>query len=116
MTVSFGKSGQHRGVERHASRRADWIEPILFIHRLPPYDGPAAGALLEEIVEAADARDVDRHVVEQRRLMDDHPRSCDGAVAGDVAGRAAQDVQDIDAAFERLAACGDEIASGSLKP
>ena len=116
MPVPFGKPVQERTVERDPRGRVDRIEAIHLVDRLSPHDGPPARALLEEIVEPSDARDVDEHAVDGRALIDRHPRLRDCAVAGDVARRSAEHVQNPHAALERLAARGDELARRPLKP
>src|SRR6059036_1564619 len=113
MSVPFGESSQQRRVECHSSGGIDHIEPILLVNGLPPHDGPAAAALLEKIVEPADAGDVNRYAVERSALVNRHPRLRDCALADDVARRPAEDVHDVDAALERVAAGGDEIAGGT---
>src|SRR5437868_10012033 len=74
MPVPFGKPVQERTLERDPRGRVDRVEAIHLVDRLSPHDGPPARALLEEIVEPSDARDVDEHAVDGRALIDRHPR------------------------------------------
>ena len=70
----------------------------------------------QEIVETAGAHDVDLEAVHLRALIDRHLGLRDRAVANDVAGEAAQEVKNADAALEPGAADLDELLRGTLKP
>src|SRR5919204_3947266 len=82
VAIAFGKLFEECGVERQAHRRVDRIEPVDLVDRLSSHDRPAPAALLEKIVEAADACDVDGDAVDERTLFDRHARLRDGAIAG----------------------------------
>ena len=77
---------------------------------------PRAGALLEEVVEAPEAVDVDLDAVDLGPLRDRHLRLGDRAAAGDVDREAAEQVQDARPALEALPADLDERLGRALEP
>ena len=89
-----GRESRERPGRARASPRGRPDHPVLLVDRLAAHDRPAAGALLEEVVEAAEADDVDLDAVDLRPLRDRHLRLGDRAAAGDVDREAAEQVQD----------------------
>src|SRR5579863_7378222 len=85
------------------------VEAILLVDRLPPHHAPAAGSPFEKVVEAPGADDVAQYTVDQRPLVDRHLRLCNGSIRRDIAGETSEEMQDIDAALEALAASANEL-------
>src|SRR5262245_3522851 len=116
MAIAVRESLQKRSLQPDRRRRLDGIEAILLVDGLPPRDFPDTAALLEEVVEAPRARYVDEDAVDFRALHDRHFRLRDRARADDLTGKAAERMQDQDAALEAVAAGGYEIGRRSVKP
>src|SRR5215831_8522108 len=116
MAVALGKGREQGSVELQYGRGVDGVETIFFINRLPSNDGPLTVALLEEVIEATPAGDIDHHAVERRALEDVHLRLRNRTALADVARPPVQRVQDVHAALEPLFADADELRRGSLKP
>src|SRR3954451_13621506 len=96
--------------------RVDGVEAVLLVDGLSLDDAPAAVAPFDEVVEAPRADHVAGDPVHRRTLRDRHLRLGAPAVAGDVDRRAAEEVEDADAALEACAARGDELRGGALEP
>ena len=75
-----------------------------------------AGALLEEVVETPCADDIDEHVVHLGALRDGHLGLRDGAIAGEIDGVGAEEVQDAHTLVEAGAAHLDELLRRALEP
>ena len=68
VPVALRQLGQLGLIEREPCLRVDRIDAVLLVDRLAQRQPPAAGALLEEIVEAAGADDVAHHAVDRAAL------------------------------------------------
>src|SRR5690606_32003850 len=69
VPVTVGEASEKLGVELEPGVRVDRIETVLLINRLPADDRPAAGTLLEKVVKAAGAYDVDEHPRRRPRVV-----------------------------------------------
>src|SRR5262249_40286577 len=96
--------------------RVDRVEAVLLVDRLSLDDAPACVPPLDEVVEAARADDVALDAVDLRALRDRHLGLRDRAVAGQVDGAPAQEVEGAHAALEARAARGDEVLCAPLEP
>src|SRR5262249_38525223 len=90
--------------------------------RARPVDGragdarPPAAPPLHEVVEAAQAPDVDGHAADRAALQDHHLGLRYRAASADLAAETAQEMQDLNAAVESVLARLDEIRGRALKP
>jgi hypothetical protein len=126
VAVSDGELGQQIAVQLEPGGRVDRVEPVLLVDRLAQDDPPAAGAVsgtliavhapLEEVVEAAGADHVALDAVHLRPLRDRHLGLRDRPVTGHIDRAAPEEVQDVHATLESLAAYANEISRGSLEP
>ena len=116
VAVARGEAGEDAGVEGRAGDGGDRRQAVDLVDRLAQDQAPAAIAAGQEVVEAAGADDVAEHIVDADALGDRHLRLGDRAVAGDVDRRAAEEVQDADAAVPALLADTDEFLVGALPP
>src|SRR5688572_9248383 len=116
MSVALGKLPEQRGIELELASGLHGIETILFVDRLPPHDRPTSGALGEEVVEPSRANSIDDHAVDGSALIDRHLGLSDRSFACDLDGGAAEEVNDVYAAFETRAARFLKLDGGSVKP
>src|SRR5215472_18431085 len=92
------------------------VEPVLLVDRLAADDRPPAVPPLHEVVEAAQAPDVDGHAADRAALQDHHLGLRYRAASADLAAETAQEMQDLNAAVESVLARLDEIRGRALKP
>jgi hypothetical protein len=74
VAIALGEAGQKLAVEQRRGGRVNWIEAVFLVDGLAQDETPALLALLEEIVQAADADHVAQDVLDLRPLRDGHLR------------------------------------------
>src|SRR6185503_19552815 len=103
-------------VELEARGGVDRVHPIELVDRLAEDEPPTTVALLEEVVEAAAARDVDLDALDLRTLVDLHLHLGDRAIPDDVGDLPTEDVVDPDALLPSRLAHRDELVGRALRP
>ena len=116
MAVALGELAEQLAVELQSCARIDGSHPVLLVDRLAQHEAPAAVSLLEEVVEAAGAHNVDLDVVDDRPLRDRHLDLGDRPRARDLDRLPAVEVQDLHALLPPRLAPGDELVGRPLGP
>src|SRR5580698_707053 len=96
MPIALRELLQQFRIERELRGRINRVEPILLVNRLAQHHSPSSGATLDEIVESAGTYHIAKHLVHLGTLRDAHLGLRDRAIAGQVDGTAAEEVQDAD--------------------
>src|SRR4029079_8812678 len=68
MPVPLGKALQQGAIERWQRARRHWVEAVLLVDGLAQHHAPSSFTLLDEIVEAAGAKDVAQHAIHEGAL------------------------------------------------
>src|SRR6188474_2135108 len=100
VAIALWETSQQFLVEVELAAWLHRVEAVLLVDRLTAHDGPAALAPFEKIVEATRADGVDDDAIHGGSLADRHLRLRDRAVALLLDRRAAEKVNDADAALE----------------
>src|SRR5262249_38771363 len=116
MTIALGKLCEEGRVELELYCRIEDVEAILLVNGLAQHDRPRAVPPLEKVVKATRTHDVAGDAVDGGALRDRHLGLRDGSIASHIDRRAAQEMQDVDALVETLAARLDEALGGPLEP
>src|SRR5215469_11001072 len=108
MPITLGEFSKKSRIERQLRSRVERIKSILFINWLAQDQSPATFAGFKKIIKAPGADDIAEDAVDGSALMNLHLRLGNGAVVGKIDSAAAEEMQDVDATLEPLAAHRDE--------
>src|SRR6266404_2568104 len=116
MAIALGKLGQFRLINDKSRGWIDRVDAILLINRLAQHNAPASFTFFDEVVEASGADHVAQHTLDVASLRDRHLCLRDRAVAGEVDGGSAQEMQDADALGPAFLRHADKLGGRTLKP
>ena len=90
MTIAIGKARQQRRIEADALLRIDRQQVVFLVHQFAFGNAPDAIALLDPVVEASAAMDINLDAIERTAHLDRHACLGDGARGVDLHDAATQ--------------------------